>query len=273
VIGAPDVGKSTFAQYLYRRLSAELGAVAYLDGDPGQSTLGPPATMTLALGSSGDRTFPPQGRRWQRFVGAVTPQGHMLPVVVGASRLVQAAKEAGAEAIIYDTSGLIDPAHGGTALKLAKIELLQPAVIFAIQQAYELESLLVPLRRSRRVRVVDLRPSPAARRRDITARQTHRVSQFKQYFAAARPLRVDWGRLAVFPGLRFVLNGLVALEDADRFTLGLGVVLENNPRARQVTLYTPLGSLDRVDILRLGDLLLDPQTFRDQRLVFERGNP
>jgi polynucleotide 5'-kinase involved in rRNA processing len=84
---------------------------------------------------------------------------------------------------------------------------------------------------------------------------------------------VDWGRLAVFPGLRFVLNGLVALEDADRFTLGLGVVLENNPRARQVTLYTPLGSLDRVDILRLGDLLLDPQTFRDQRLVFERGNP
>jgi hypothetical protein len=36
VIGAPDTGKSTFAQYLYRRLCAESRCVAYLDGDPGQ---------------------------------------------------------------------------------------------------------------------------------------------------------------------------------------------------------------------------------------------
>jgi hypothetical protein len=51
VIGATDTGKSTFAQYLYRRLGAEPGRrVAYLDGDPGQSRLGPPTTMTLALG-------------------------------------------------------------------------------------------------------------------------------------------------------------------------------------------------------------------------------
>jgi polynucleotide 5'-hydroxyl-kinase GRC3/NOL9 len=51
VIGATDTGKSTFAQYLYRRLCADPGRrVAYLDGDPGQSRLGPPTTMTLALG-------------------------------------------------------------------------------------------------------------------------------------------------------------------------------------------------------------------------------
>jgi hypothetical protein len=52
VLGEPDVGKSTFSQYLYRRLCTALPQVAYLDGDPGQSVLGPPCTMTLAMAGS-----------------------------------------------------------------------------------------------------------------------------------------------------------------------------------------------------------------------------
>jgi len=270
VVGAPDAGKSTFAQYLYQRLCAEVALAAYLDGDPGQSTLGPPAAMSLALGLKGEANFPPRGRRWRSFVGAVSPAGHMLPVVVGAARLVQAAREAGAEAIIYDTSGMVDPERGGAALKLAKIDLLRPSVIFAIQRERELEPWLIPLRRSRRVRVIDLPRSPAAGQRDTAARQTHRARQFASYFRAARPVRVDWRRLAVFPAPRFRLDQLAALEDVQGFALGLGLVQESDSRARQVTLYTPLEALTRVDALRLGDLVLDPQSFRDQRLVQER---
>ncbi len=37
VLGEQDVGKSTFSQYLYRRLCAFGLRVGYLDGDPGQS--------------------------------------------------------------------------------------------------------------------------------------------------------------------------------------------------------------------------------------------
>ena len=66
VIGAPDTGKSTFARFLYGRLNARGQRVAYLDGDPGQASLGPPATMTAALPLEGDATF-----RWRRFVGSV----------------------------------------------------------------------------------------------------------------------------------------------------------------------------------------------------------
>lgn len=264
VIGAPDVGKSTFARYLYRRLCAGMRDVAYLDGDPGQSTLGPPSTMTLALGVRGDDAFPPKGRRWQSFVGAVSPRGHMLPVLVGAARLARAAQEAGAETIVYDTSGLVDPAQGGTHLKLAKIDLLRPAVAFAIQRDQELEPLLLSVRCSRRLRVVDLRPSAAAQRRDLSARQAHRAAQFARYFAAARPLTVNWEGLAIAPTLHFAFNQLVALEDVGGFTLGLGIVEYADPEAKQVRLYTPLRSLDGVDTLRLGDLALDPRVFRDQ---------
>jgi polynucleotide 5'-hydroxyl-kinase GRC3/NOL9 len=267
VIGAPDVGKSTFAHYLYRRLCAEARSVAYLDGDPGQSTLGPPTTMTLALSISGSDSFPPPGQRWRSFVGAVSPRGHMLPLLTSASRLVQAAQETGAEVVIYDTTGLIDPVHGGTALKLAKIDLLRPTVLYALQLGQELESLLIPLRRSSRVRVVDVQPSPARRARDRSSRQVHRAGQFARYFAAARPLRVDWRQLAVLPSPRFSQNRLVALEDVNGFTLGLSIVQRHNPKVGQVTLLTPRDSLAEVDALRLGDLVLDSQTFRDQRLV------
>lgn len=154
VIGAPDVGKTTFARYLYQRLCELSRCVAYLDGDPGQSTLGPPATIGLSVGVRGDAAFPPKGPSWRSFVGAVSPQGHMLPLLVGASRLERAARAQGVDTTVYDTSGLVDPGQGGLALKQAEIDLLQPSVVFAIQRSAELESLLVPLRWSSSVRVI-----------------------------------------------------------------------------------------------------------------------
>jgi polynucleotide 5'-kinase involved in rRNA processing len=49
VIGAPDAGKSTFARYLFKRFQAEGLRAAFLDGDPGQASLGPPTMLTLSL--------------------------------------------------------------------------------------------------------------------------------------------------------------------------------------------------------------------------------
>ncbi len=266
IVGAPDMGKSTFAQYLYRRLQSESGNVAYLDGDPGQSRLGPPTTMTVAMSSGGDNSFPPSGWCRRSFVGAVSPRGHMLPLLTGASRLIQAARAAGAETILYDTTGLVDPDQGGTALKLAKIDLLRPTVLFALQRDQELESLLMPLRRSKRLRVVEVSPSPARRPRDVTARRQHRADRFGSYFEGAQPLTVEWTRLAVLPSLHFLSRRLVALEDVDGFTRGLGLVTKFDLKTRQVTLQTPLSSLDGIDTLRLGDVTLEPDSYWDQRL-------
>jgi polynucleotide 5'-hydroxyl-kinase GRC3/NOL9 len=280
VVGAPDTGKSTFARYLHTRLSAEGQRVALLDGDPGQSTLGPPATMTLAMdeivevtptdmgvrGTSQNTDYFRTGPTWRWFVGAVSPRGHMLSIVVGAARLVEAAREAGAEVIIYDTSGLVDPTQGGLSLKLAKIDLLCPAAVVAIQRADELEPLLAPLRRSRRTRLFELAPSPAVIPRDQEARRAHRAAQFGRYFAGAHLLSVEFGRLAVLPEPNFAFGQLVALEDAAGFTLDLGIVRQVDLKAGQMTLLTPLTSFADVDALHLGDLTVDPWTWRDQPL-------
>lgn len=266
VLGAPDTGKSTLASYLYTRLCAEGRRAAFLDGDPGQSTLGPPATLTLIIGEPGSARFPPAGKLYRWFVGAVSPRGHMLPLLVGAARLVAAAREAGAEVVVYDTSGLVDPGQGGVNLKLAKVDLLQPNAVIAIQRERELEPLLVPLRGGRRTRLIELQPSGAVQPRDMAARQAHRAGQFARYFADARLLAVDLGSVATLPAETFTFNQLVALEDRHGFTVGLGIVRRADPVARQVSLLTPLRSLQGVDALRLGDLMVDPRTGRDQPL-------
>lgn len=280
VIGAPDVGKSTFARYLFRRLSADFASqqksqqpdahskirAAYLDGDPGQSQFGPPTTMTLCfhLPSNGD--YLPIGEARRYFIGSISPRGHMLPMLVGAARLSQAAFEAGAQCVVYDTSGLIDPSQGGQALKQAKIDLLRPALVVAIQREQELEPILMPLRRSRRVRLITLEPSLAVRRRDSANRQKHRRTQFASYFASSHERVVDWSSTAVFPLPRFSLNRLVAFEDIAGLTLGLGIVIQIDRPSRRVTLLTPLLDLKPVNALRLGDIALNPQGFSESKL-------
>jgi polynucleotide 5'-hydroxyl-kinase GRC3/NOL9 len=266
IVGAPDVGKSTLAGYLYRRMAAQGRSVALLDGDPGQSRLGPPTTLTLATGLAGVESFPPEGRRWQSFVGSVSPRGHMLSMVVGALRLVQAARSTGAETIIHDTCGLIDPDQGGVTLKLAKIDALRPAVVVALQREQELEPLLIPLRQSRRTRVVELRPSRVAQFHSRAERQAYRAARFAGYFAEAPEITFLWTRFAVFPELRFTPRRLLALEDERGFCRSLGIVQHFETRTRQVILQTPLTSLEGIDALRLGALALHPETFQEEFL-------
>ena len=267
IVGPSDSGKTTFSRYLFKRLCTIYSRVAYLDGDPGQSTLGPPGTMTLAMAENGYDNFPPRGRRWRGFVGSVSPVGHMLTVLTCAARLIKKAQEARAQVIIYDTTGLVEPGKGGISLKLAKIDLLRPAVLFALQRNQELKSLVLPLQRSRRIVVVELSPASAAKRRDTSVRKAHRAAKFAQYFNNGSQLRVSWTRFAVLPAPRFNLHGLVAMEDVEGFIIGLGIVSQINRIYRQVILHTPVNTLNGVDVIRLGDIVVDPVTFEDRPLT------
>ncbi len=266
IVGGPDVGKSTLTLYLYSRLREVFPRLGYLDGDPGQCGLGPPGCMTLAFDGQGQEAFPPDGKSWKVFTGSTSPRGHMVQFLSATYRLTRAALQEGAQAIVCDTSGFVSPSGGGTTLKWAKIELLRPKTLIAIQREEELEPLLAPLRRSRRMRMIVIPPSPEAVRRDAAARRAHRTEKYREYFAGAGPLRVRWTRLAVFPGPSFEPGRLVALEDEDGFTAGLGVVQEVERESQGLVLLSPLKSLKNVEALRVGDLLVDPVTFSD-RLV------
>ncbi|MDX1687815.1 MAG: polynucleotide 5'-hydroxyl-kinase [Candidatus Promineifilaceae bacterium] len=266
IAGGTNTGKSTLVRYLAGRLIAAGQRVAYVDGDPGQSTLGPPTTVTMALSAGRDDAFPPSGETARWFVGATSPRRHMLPLLAGAARLVRSARAAGAEAVLYDSSGMVDPAQGGTALKQAFVDVLQPAAVIAIQKQDELEPLLRPWRRLPSLQLVELSPAPAVRERDAADRQDYRARRFAAYFEEAQPLTLRPPRYAVLPRLHFRQHQLLALRDAGGFTQALAIVLEDQKENQQLTVLTPLSALDGVTTLELGDLLLDPETFRDAPL-------
>jgi polynucleotide 5'-hydroxyl-kinase GRC3/NOL9 len=266
LIGAPDVGKTTFAHYLINRVVNEVGIAGYLDGDPGQSNLGPATTLTLELINGKEGLHSKKRERWRTFVGSTSPKGHMLPLVVGIARLVQAGYAAGARAIVYDTSGLVDRYQGGLALKMAKIDLLQPTQIFTIQRDGELEEILRPLRRRPGLRLVELIPATAVKTRQVSQRQLHRARMFSRYFAKASPLSLYWPEKAVIPLPRFFMNGLVALEGEDGFLGGLGIVTEIDNPNKKIKVITPLKDPRSVAMNRVGSVKIDPVTFRDAQL-------
>ncbi len=264
IVGGTDVGKSTLAKHLYNKLIVQGRNVAYLDGDPGQGGFGPPTMMNLVVNTPINNISMrvEANKRW--FVGSISPRGHMLPIVVGSWRLVQAAYRSGVDCVIYDTTGLIDPRQGGVALKLAKIDLIQPKVVVSIQCERELEPLLNPLRRFNHLQLVELRPVESVIRRSRDIRQQNRADRYANYFSRAKEISIYWPRMAVIPRPRFTSNRLLSLEGQDGFTSGLGIVVRDDRVNKQVTVLTPLESLEGVEILRIGNVAVDPSTYRDE---------
>jgi len=253
IIGASDTAKSTLARYLYQELCRQGCRAAYLDADMGQSTLGLPTTLTMALSSEpGDDRFPPQGLQTPFFTGSLTPRGPMLPAIIGAYRLQQKALGAGASTILVDTTGLVDSAQGGKALKQWKIELLAPGTVIGLQRGDEREPILWPLRRDGRVRCIELEVSPHVVPRSRETRIAHRTARMAQYLQAAQVQRVSLRHTAVYDMEQAAVGALMAFQDREGFVLGLGVVVEIDRRDGAVLARTPLPCQEGVASLRFG---------------------
>ncbi|GAB4256133.1 MAG: hypothetical protein Kow0092_01920 [Deferrisomatales bacterium] len=256
VVGATDRGKSSFARYLVGALAEAGGPVGWLDADVGQSTLGAPATANLALVWRAAEALPPPEATV--FVGATSPVGHMLPCLVAVERLRRRAEARGASALVVDTTGLVSPERGGVALKRWKAELLQPCTVVALDREGELEPLLGPWERDSRFRVVRLAPPPGVRCRSLEERARRRRAKFRAALAGGREWTLPWEGLPIYGRELAAPGRLLALQDEEGWTLGLGVCL--SAEADRLRLYSPVPGPERVAGVRFGSVRLDPRT-------------
>ncbi len=258
LLGDVNSGKTTFARHLFLELCRHHPRVALLDLDTGQSTLGPPTTLGLALATQEEPRFPPRRNLTLWFIGSTSPRGHMLPAIVGARRLQERALALGADALLVDTTGFIDPVQGGVAFKHWKIEALLPATIIALRRADELEPILAPLRLDRRFTLHELPVSSAVRTRSLEDRAARRQAQFRLYFSGAETRQFSLDTLAVYGSLDLIRGRLVAFQGRSGFTLALGVVEVVD--GRRLSVLTPLRRPEDVTNLRAGRLRVDPKT-------------
>ena len=160
LLGKSDTGKSTFCRYLIERF-APVSRVAYLDGDTGQSTIGPPATAGLAIYDT-DPVTP--AATYLRFVGDISPRGHLLQGLTALKRLQETAREFHPRVCVIDSPGYV----GGDAAReyqVSQIELLRPDHLVAIQEQEELSEILAQFRNHPAIRVHRFRVSPAVKKR------------------------------------------------------------------------------------------------------------
>jgi polynucleotide 5'-hydroxyl-kinase GRC3/NOL9 len=194
LIGGVDSGKSTLAAILVNAAIEAGRATAIVDADTGQSDIGPPTCVGMARVTGSIRSLDTLPAGAIDFVGSSSPVGHLLSAAASAHAMTAAARETGAEIIVIDTTGLIS---GGVAraLKSAKIRLLDPDILIALQSEDEAEHLLAPYAHRSRPRIIRLRQSRRTRPRTRDQRTARRQAKFRQHFADGREMAIKWDQV------------------------------------------------------------------------------
>jgi polynucleotide 5'-kinase involved in rRNA processing len=295
VVGESDSGKTTWIGLAVRQL-ARTGKlpVAIVDADIGQSTVGPPTAIGLAiLKENGTPEFRIDSLpcRGLFFVGSYSPPGHLLQILVGTRCLVDSAVRSGGGIVLVDTTGLIDQGPG-FQLKLRKIELIGPRHLVALQRDKELEPLLTVAAGRPGLKIHRLEVSPSARARAPAERARYRADRFAAYFAGAHSLALEAEQLIILAPpvgrLRAKMGGaspllrlnmlrredlcglLIGLHDSANETIGLGICEDIDRDNCHICVRTPVGATAAIRILQLGNVYLNE---RSDGVAEREGNP
>jgi polynucleotide 5'-kinase involved in rRNA processing len=280
-LGASDTGKTTCLRAAAAHLArAGLLPLAIVDADIGQSTIGPPTTVGLTLVTKDNLPALLAGKlvcHAMRFIGALSPVGHLLQTIVATKMLVDKALRRGARAVLVDTTGLVGQ-NVGFQLKLNKIELLEPRHIVALQRERELEGMLSVLANRPRLAVHRLAVSFQVRTRSPAERYRYRSNRFAVYFRSATRVQLETKKLSIlspsmglskltgeslppvislgsFPS-QSLMGCLVGLNSASDETLALGLLERITHHGQKMAILTPLKNFTRVRIVRLTNIRL-----------------
>jgi polynucleotide 5'-hydroxyl-kinase GRC3/NOL9 len=198
ILGGPDSGKTTMAAFL---TNVAVGAglkVAVVDADVGQSEIGPPGCVGYGLADGPVERIRDIRPVRSYFVGSNTPELLSFTTASAAKNAVENALSLSPDMVILDTTGLV---WGRTArfLKSAKIDLVGPTHVVALQKALELEHLLRSWDRlGGQPKVVRAPVSPRAMDKTRKDRRAFREKAFQQYFGGSSRREFDLEKVSLF---------------------------------------------------------------------------
>ncbi|KQC04602.1 MAG: hypothetical protein APR53_09900 [Methanoculleus sp. SDB] len=257
VVGATDRGKSTLCRYLIESLAPRLPA-ALIDTDPGQSSVGPPATIGLAT-FAGTSTHPSAVHL--RFAGSTSPRGH-VPVFLSATRrLYDRARELGAGTIIIDSPGYAI-GTAAEAFHVAMIDMLQPCHLVALQRGREIEPVLRTFRHHPTMELHRFPVPEGIRIRSQIERARNREKLFSDYFANAHSSELSLDDIGIFGNIPETFSTgawegrLVALCDWRLEVLALSIVEKLDPLHRCLRVTSPPFHAGGLAALHAGALMM-----------------
>jgi len=236
VLGAGDTGKSTITRFLVKGLVEKGLKVGYVDADIGQSTLGPPAMIGMAL-LRGREDLEGEIPVSLRFVGSVSPQGYLLPHLVGLRRAVDEAYRGGAQIILVDTTGMV-VGEAAVELKYQKVLLLNPGYLILLQKGKEMEPLLKLFLKIGGFKVIKLGVSGRVKKKTKDERVRYREESFRRFFQGSRVLGFPRGEV-ILRGRGFGSGRIMSPGDLKMWENYLGTGIFYGERApRRLSLLT-----------------------------------
>jgi len=190
LLAAIDSGKTSFATYLVNKGLGKKPKVAILDGDLGQSDIGPPSTVAYALVTRPITDLFNLRARNACFVGETSPSKATDQVIVALDSLRKEISSSGAELVVINTDGWVE-GECAVNYKTQLVEKLRPDLVFCIQQKDELAPLINRLERFKKVIV----ESPSViRQRDIEKRRSLRELGYIKYMrnAKVQSISLSW---------------------------------------------------------------------------------
>jgi len=140
VLGEIDTGKTFFSTFLANSLLRNNIKVSIIDCDVGQSDIGPPGTLGLAVLSKPVVFISDDKPTSLFYLGSHSPGLHLVSAVVGVKKLVDEALKR-SQTVLIDTPGWVQ-GDGGRLLRNSEIDILNPDKIMLLERGAELEHLV-----------------------------------------------------------------------------------------------------------------------------------
>jgi len=201
VMGAPGSGKTTFCLYLAGLFCRAGKRLAWIDADPGQPFIGPPAVISLTPYAEAADLLKRKNAFAMSFIGNTSPVGRLLEMMSGLQKLYTLAQSLRPDLILINTCGLV---NGGAAreLKFHETDMIAPRYVIALQRGNEVDHLLSPHSHRAGLLIQRLPVSPDAKVSTREARQAVREQRFKEYFRGADFHEINLNDVGVHgPGL------------------------------------------------------------------------
>jgi polynucleotide 5'-hydroxyl-kinase GRC3/NOL9 len=262
ILGASDTGKSTLAHFLVVKLCQRGNVVALVDGDIGQSVLGVPTTIGLALFDSGPKQLEDIQLIASYFVGSISPRGHMLEMLVGIKKIADRASQLNPGIIVIDTTGFVS---GETAweLKFQKVDLLKPAHLIGLQRRKEIEDFLRPHQFRPDMVIHRLKIHDKVSIKSPEQRRSNRSRKFAAYFQEVILYEKSLDGIQVVSPFKVRYRGkglkgvLIGLNDEANFNLGLGILENFDIHRGTISFVAPELDPASIRLIRIGSIEVD----------------
>jgi polynucleotide 5'-hydroxyl-kinase GRC3/NOL9 len=227
VMGKADSGKTSFCTHLINKLVSAKQKVAIIDGDLGQSDIGPPCTVAYAFITKPLMELYSLKAENAFFVGVTSPSEAVSKTIEGLALMKAEILDRTVDFVVVNTDGWVE-GEEAVKYKAQLAEMLESDVVLCIQQKDELELLLAALK----FRKIVVDSSFAVKQRSTEKRKNLREMSYAKYLTDAKVRSLPLNQLAIEEKTALPIRQgegeglLLGMYDAQRKFLGIGILRE-----------------------------------------------